>query len=165
MTISEDAADAAGWRNDPSLNDLGLPKRSIWRAMRRGLRCRCPNCGGGRLFRAYLKPVATCGRCGEDLSHQRADDAPPYFTILVVGHLIVPLMVTVALLTDLSNTAQLAIWLPLTTLLCVGLLQPIKGALIGLQWALYMHGFDPRGDADAMPETVPAWADEKRNLG
>ncbi len=127
--------------------------------MARGFRCRCPACGEGRLFNAFLKPVATCARCGEDLSHQRADDAPPYFTILIVGHLIVPLMVAAALFTDFSTTTHLAIWLPLTAGLCLALLQPVKGALIGLQWALYMHGFDTRSDPDAMPEGFAAPAD------
>ncbi len=148
----EQLADAPSWQSNPELNELGLPKRSLGRAMRRGFACRCPNCGEGALFNSYLKPVLACGHCGEDLSHQRADDAPPYFTILIVGHVVVPLMVTVFLLTNLSNLTHMAIWLPLTLVLTLLLLQPVKGALIGLQWALYMHGFDTRSDPDAMPE-------------
>ncbi|MCB1488039.1 MAG: DUF983 domain-containing protein [Bauldia sp.] len=140
------------WQPDPELNDLGLPKRNLFRAMRRGFRCRCPNCGEGALFDGYLTPVPECRTCGEDLSHQRADDAPPYFTILIVGHIIVPIMVTVFLLTDLSNATHIAIWVPLTLVMTLLLLRPIKGVIIGLQWALYMHGFDPRSDPDAMPE-------------
>jgi uncharacterized protein (DUF983 family) len=142
----------AVWRNTALA--VPLPKRPLWRAMARGFRGRCPHCGEGKLFRAFLKPVMACGRCGEDLSHQRADDAPPYFTILIVGHIIVPLMVTAALFTEFSTTTHLAIWLPLTTVLALGLIQPIKGALIGLQWALYMHGFDTRSDPDAMPVAI-----------
>jgi uncharacterized protein (DUF983 family) len=141
------------WQPASETNKLGLPRRSTWQAMWRGFRCRCPNCGEGKLFRAYLKPVETCAVCGEDLSHQRADDAPPYFTIVIVGHVVVPIMVAVFLATELSVIAHLAIWLPLTLVMSLALLQPIKGALIGLQWALYMHGFDPRvADPDAMPE-------------
>ena len=140
------------WQASTELNQLGLPKRSSWQAMWRGFRCRCPNCGVGALFRGYLKPVETCAVCGEDLSHQRADDAPPYFTIVVVGHVIVPLMATVFFATELSVMTHLAIWLPLTLIMSLALLRPIKGALIGLQWALYMHGFDKRSDPDAMPE-------------
>ncbi len=140
------------WQAPAELNQLGLPKRSPWRAMARGFICRCPNCGKGALFRRFLKPVQNCAVCGEDMSHQRADDAPPYFTIVVVGHVIVPLMVTVALFTEISMFVQFAIWLPLTLVMTAALLQPIKGAIIGLQWALYMHGFDTRTDPDAMPE-------------
>lgn len=145
-----DTESGATWQNeDSSRNELGLPKRPIVRSLWRGFLCRCPTCGEGRLFRAYLKPVALCAACGEDLSHQRADDAPPYFTILVVGHLVVPLMVVAMLFAELPTAAHLAIWLPLTALLCLLLLQPIKGAIIGLQWALYMHGFDGSLDPDA----------------
>ena len=147
-----DANASAVWRNTDIAE--ALPKRPLWRSMARGFRGRCPACGEGKLFRAFLKPVAACDRCGEDLSHQRADDAPPYFTIVIVGHIIVPLMTAVFLATELSTLAHLAIWLPLTLVLSLGLLQPIKGALIGLQWALYMHGFDPRGDSD--PHPAPA---------
>jgi uncharacterized protein (DUF983 family) len=123
-----------------------LPPRPIAGALIRGFRGRCPCCGEGRLFRAFLKPVDVCERCGEDLSHQRADDAPPYFTILIVGHLLVPVLLFVQMTVELSVYGHLAIWLPLTALLTVGLLQPVKGAVIALQWALYMHGFDGSED-------------------
>ena len=65
------------------------PKRSIQDAMLRGWRQRCPACGEGTLFRAYLKVVDACPQCGEDLHHHRADDAPPYFTMVVVGHVVI----------------------------------------------------------------------------
>src|ERR1700678_3317450 len=58
-------------------------------AIRRGFFGRCPQCGEGRMFRAYLKVVDKCSVCGEDLSHQRADDAPAYVTMLIVGQFIV----------------------------------------------------------------------------
>lgn len=140
------------WKNDPSLNQLGLPRRSAWNAMWRGFRIKCPNCGEGRLLRNYLKAEPTCGHCGEDLSHQRADDAPPYFTIMIVGHIVVPIMVSVALATSWPAYLHFAIWLPLTLVMCLALLPPIKGTIIGLQWALYMHGFDGSKDPDALPE-------------
>jgi len=143
---------ASTWQPDTELNDLGLPKRSALRAMKRGFLCRCPNCGEGALFNRYLKSVPACSHCGEDLSHHRADDAPPYFTIMIVGHIVVPIMVTVFLLTEWSNLTHMLIWIPITLAMTLLLLQPIKGTIIGLQWALYMHGFDPRGDPDAMPE-------------
>jgi uncharacterized protein (DUF983 family) len=124
------------------------PKRSLRQAMSRGFLCRCPACGQGRLFNGYLTVVDRCEACDEDLSHQRADDAPPYFTITIVAHVVVPLMLIVEMAWHLSNTTHLAIWLPLTAVLTLGLLRPIKGAIVGLQWALYMHGFDPDGDPD-----------------
>ena len=93
--------------------------------------------------------MLACSVCGEDLSHQRADDAPPYFTIVLVGHLVVPAMLAVTLAVDWSTFTHLAIWLPLTLALTLALLRPVKGATIALQWALYMHGFDGSADPDA----------------
>ena len=66
-----------------------LQERDWRQAIARGLKGRCPHCGKGRLFRAFLKPVDTCEVCGEDLHHQRADDLPPYIVITIVGHVIV----------------------------------------------------------------------------
>ena len=135
------------WR-DPADRETDLPKRPLGRALWRGFRRRCPHCGEGKLFKGYLKPVMACADCGEDLSHQRADDAPPYFTILIVGHIVVPLMVVVTLTSELSDTTHIAIWVPLTLVLTLLLLRPIKGAIIALQWALRMHGFDGQPDPD-----------------
>jgi uncharacterized protein (DUF983 family) len=125
------------------------PARNVFGALVRGFLCRCPNCGKGSLFRGYLKPKLACTVCGEDLSHQRADDAPPYFTMVLVGHLVVPVMLAVSLSVDWSTTTHLALWLPLTLALTLALLRPVKGATIALQWALYMHGFDGSSDPDA----------------
>ncbi len=65
------------------------PERPLGLAVRRGLAGRCPRCGEGRLFRAYLKVNDACPACGEDFTPQRADDAPAYVTILIVGHFVV----------------------------------------------------------------------------
>ena len=119
------------------------PERNLWSALWRGARCRCPNCGEGRLFSSYLKVAPTCAHCGEELHHHRADDAPPYLTIMVVGHIIVPLLMWVELRYEPVLWIHFALWLPLTLILCLGLLPPIKGLVVGLQWALFMHGFDP----------------------
>ncbi len=70
-------------------NVAAEPRRDLGLAMRRGFMGRCPNCGKGKLFRAYLKVNPRCPSCDEDFSHQRADDAPPYLTMLIVGHVIV----------------------------------------------------------------------------
>ena len=73
-----------------------LPKRDVWQAMARGLRCRCPNCGEGKIFRAFLKVTDKCSVCGENLSHHRADDLPAYLVIVIVGHIIVPIALPAA---------------------------------------------------------------------
>ena len=126
-------------------------QRDLWSAMKRGFRRRCPRCGNGKLFRAFLKVDDHCSACGQDFTPHRADDLPAYLVIVIVGHIVVP----TALLIE-SNFAppvalQLAIYLPLTLVLSLLLLEPVKGAVIGLQWALRMHDFDDNPSSDIPP--------------
>lgn len=116
-------------------------ERSVWTALWRGIRCRCPACGVGRVFRAYLKVVDRCDACGEDLSHQRADDAPAYFTMVIVGHIVVGGVLILERSVAPEIWVHMVLWLPLTVGLSLTLLPMVKGGLVGLQWALRMHGF------------------------
>jgi uncharacterized protein (DUF983 family) len=127
------------------------PSRSVLQAMGRGWRGRCPNCGEGRLFRAYLKVVDRCAVCGTELFHQRADDAPPYFVTLITGHIVVPAALAVEVAFAPRIWVHALLWGPLTLGLALGLLQPVKGAIVGWQWAMYMHGFDPDFVDDELP--------------
>jgi uncharacterized protein (DUF983 family) len=118
------------------------PSQRRWtRAVWRGLNRRCPACGQGRLFNGYVSVQPTCGSCHTELHHQRADDAPPYFTIFVVGHIVVPLMLAVEKIWRPELWIHFTLWLPLTAILTWWLLPRLKGAVIGLQWTLSMHGF------------------------
>ncbi|WP_404403693.1 DUF983 domain-containing protein [Pelagibacterium halotolerans] len=126
--------------------------RDIGRAMMRGLACKCPACGEGKMFRAYLKVADTCPNCGEELFHHRADDAPPYLVIFIVGHIIVGLMLHIEMVYRVHPTFYLWTMLPLATLLCLWLLPLVKGAVVGLQWAKRMHGFDARAVPDTFGE-------------
>ena len=118
-----------------------LADRSWKQAMLRGGRGKCPSCGTGPLFTKFMKVAGTCGYCGEALHHQRADDAPPYFTIFIVGHILIPLVFIVERVWQPSYLVHAALWLPLTLGLTFALMPIVKGAVVGLQWALGMHGF------------------------
>ena len=125
-------------------------RRPLGLAMRRGFVGRCPHCGEGKLFRAYLKVAESCAVCGEDLHHQRADDAPPYLTMLVVGHFIVAGIVAFE---EFAPPWPIWVgilgWMGLTLAASLILLPRIKGALVGYQWALRMHGFGGPEPAEA----------------
>ena len=125
-------------------------KRDVWTAMKRGFLSRCPRCGEGKLFRAFLKVDNNCSVCGLDFTPHRADDLPAYLVIVIVGHIVVPTALWIE--TDYSPPLwlQLAIYLPLTLIASLALLQPVKGAVVGMQWGLKMHGFD-----DNPPEGIP----------
>jgi uncharacterized protein (DUF983 family) len=117
-------------------------KRNVWTAMKRGFRGRCPRCGEGKLFRAFLKVDDHCSACGLDFTPHRADDLPAYLVIIIVGHIMVPLALMIETNYSPPVALQLAIYLPATLIASLLLLQPVKGTVVGVQWALRMHGFD-----------------------
>jgi uncharacterized protein (DUF983 family) len=120
-----------------------LPGRRSWQqAMWRGARLTCPSCGKGRMFSGFLKVADACPACGEELHHQRADDAPPYFTMFIVGHIVVPLVLLVEKLWAPPLAIHFVVWTLVTLALTFALMPAVKGAIVGLQWALRMHGFD-----------------------
>ncbi|MBN9309763.1 DUF983 domain-containing protein [Devosia sp.] len=117
--------------------------RSLWKAVGNGIACRCPNCGKGKLFRAYLKLNQTCANCGLDLSSARADDFPPYIAIFIVGHVLVGWMLHAEMSGPSDPMLYVLTMIPAAILLPLVMLPSIKGAVVGLQWANYMYGFDP----------------------
>ncbi|WP_369026817.1 DUF983 domain-containing protein [Qipengyuania sp. RANM35] len=114
---------------------------TIWAAILRGVRSRCPRCGDGKIFRKWLKPVDKCPHCSLDISGQRADDFPAYIAMFATGHLLAPVLILLAGDYDLSPLVVVAIIIPLAIAMMIALLQPAKGAVIALQWWNGMHGF------------------------
>jgi uncharacterized protein (DUF983 family) len=136
------------------------PARPHWKTgIGRGLRGRCPACGDGPMFGAFLKVADRCEACGTELHHHRADDLPPYLVILIVGHILGWAIFTAEIKFEMPLWLQLALWPALGLILCLVLLQPVKGAVVGLQYALRMHGF-------GAPERAsrPADADPDRSF-
>lgn len=119
-----------------------VPAEIMANPILRGLRGRCPNCGEGRMFARFLKVADQCPSCGEELHHQRADDFPAYLVLFIAGHLLIPVVLGVEEVFEPALWVHAALWIPATLILCVGLLQPVKGAVVGLQWKLGMHGFE-----------------------
>jgi uncharacterized protein (DUF983 family) len=125
-----------------------VEKRDLWSSLKRGFRGRCPRCGKGKLFRGFLKVDNRCSVCGLDFhaaphrrsaglsrhrwSYRGSDCASDRNGLLAPSG---------------AATSDL---LPLTVAFSLALLQPVKGAVVGLQWALRMHGFDNNA-----PEAVP----------
>jgi uncharacterized protein (DUF983 family) len=128
-----------------------VEKRDVWTAMKRGFCSRCPRCGQGKLFRAFLKVADHCSACGLDFTPHRADDLPAYLVIIIVGHIVVPTALWIE--TDYSPPVwlQLTVYLSFTLVASLLLLQPVKGAVVGFQWAMRMHGFDDNAPDEISP--------------
>lgn len=126
-TTTASASDGTAWP---------LPPLPI--ALGRGLLGRCPGCGQTHMFNGYLRVVPECTNCGAPLGLARADDAPPYFTIAIVGHVVIGGMLFVEKAYSPPLWVHAAIWLPLTVVMSLVLLRPIKGATVGLMLKLGM---------------------------
>jgi uncharacterized protein (DUF983 family) len=126
-----------------------LEHRDVAQAMWRGALGRCPHCGEGRMFGRYLKVMDKCQSCGEELHHHRADDAPPYFTMMIVGHIVVASVLAVEIAWHPQLWVHMVLWLPITVALSLWLLPRVKGAIVGMQWANHMHGFNPDHEPDS----------------
>lgn len=110
-------------------------KSRITQGVRRGLGLRCPHCGEGKLFRRFLKVSDRCEACGSDNARFPSDDAPPYLTILLAGHLILPFAMWAHEAWALGEWAVFALWLPLMGVVTLIMLPFVKGAVVGYAWA------------------------------
>ena len=126
------------WQPDRTPRPPPWPVPSLFTALGRGLTGRCPVCGKGRIFNGFLRVVSECEHCNAPLGLARADDAPPYFTILIVGHIVIPAMLIMQKMDDPSNLLLTVIFVPLTLFLSIGLIRPIKGAIVGLMMSFNM---------------------------
>lgn len=99
-----------------------------------GLHGRCPRCGQGRLFKGFLTLAPRCSACGLEFGFVDSGDGPAQFVILIVGFLIAG----AALLTEIAYSppiwVHVVLWLPLVLVLCLGMLRPLKGVLVALQY-------------------------------
>lgn len=127
--------------------DLG-DDRPLTPALLRGARCKCPACGDASMMQGYLRVRDTCPACGEDLSHQRADDGPAYLTMLVTLKTVTPLMVVCMFMWDLHPLMLFGLFSTLLVALSLFLLPRFKGMIVAFQWSRRMHGFEGKDDTD-----------------
>ena len=120
-------------------------QRSLLTSMKRGFGSRCPQCGQGHLFEKGLTVKNNCASCEAELYHHRADDLPAYLNIFIVGHIVVALTIIVMDLKLLGMWTLVIGASVAAVALAFLLMRPLKGLIVGTQWALRMHGF---GDHD-----------------
>jgi uncharacterized protein (DUF983 family) len=103
-------------------------------ALRTGLLCRCPRCGQGRLFAAYLKVVEKCTVCGLDLREHDSGDGPAVFIIFILGFIVVPLAVWTEFRFEPPFWLHAMIWPAVLLGGTFALLPPLKGLTVALQY-------------------------------
>jgi len=124
-------------------------RRNVWAAIGRGVRATCPNCGRAPLFGRYLKQVDACAHCQEPFKHIRADDGPAWLTILIVGHIVVGIALTVEIYAPLPVWMSIALFTSLSLALVLYLLPRAKGVFIGAIWAMRAPGSETLEEAAA----------------
>ncbi|MBC9179163.1 DUF983 domain-containing protein [Pseudoroseomonas ludipueritiae] len=143
------------WQPDRSAAEPPADQPSFLTMIGRGARNRCPVCGEGHVFRGFLTLAPACEHCGTDFSELRADDAPPYIVIFLVGHILVPLIFVVEKVWLPPMWLHMVVWLPLFALVSTLALRPVKGAVIG--WMLRLG---PTGDHHGVLPASTARADD-----
>ena len=115
---------------------------SLKTAIRRAVMGRCPACGEGKLMRSYLKQVESCAACGEGFGHIRADDAAPWGTIILVGHVFLPFAFMVDM--DFMPTwAAMLLLAGLFSLISLAVLPRAKALFLAILWQTRAPGYRP----------------------
>ncbi len=100
----------------------------------RGLACRCPRCGKGRLFNGFLTLAPRCERCGLDYSFADSGDGPAVFVILIAGFIVVGAALMVEMRYEPPYWVHAVLWGPLILITTLWPLRAMKGLLIALQY-------------------------------
>jgi uncharacterized protein (DUF983 family) len=110
-------------------------EKRVWPAIWRGVKCKCPQCGKGRLFRGYLDQVDHCAVCGEPLAYYKAGLFLSFVVITIVIHILAFAMLDIELRGGASPITYLYTLIPISILLPLAILPSCKGAIVGLLWA------------------------------
>jgi len=128
------APEAVSWQ------PKGATRPRIWPAILKGAQRRCPNCGSPGIFTGYLRLRDACETCGLPASSYRTDDAPPYISLMIVGHIIAPLMLLADAVFGWSGMTQALVWAPIALALVALVLPLSKGAVLAVQWVNGIKG-------------------------
>ena len=99
-----------------------------------GLSGRCPRCGEGKMFKGFIDIAERCDHCGLDYKFADAGDGPAIFVMLIAGFIIVGGALWLEVYYEPPIWVYIAVFLPLTLIVCLGMLRPLKGVLVALQY-------------------------------
>jgi len=109
-------------------------KISLILALSRSILKRCPRCGKASIYKRYLKLKSNCNHCDEQLSIYRTDDFGPWLTIIIAGHIIVPLVLFIEQVYAPDLWLQAVTWIPLTIATVLFILPVSKSICLAILW-------------------------------
>ncbi len=113
---------------------MSEPRTGTALAIRAGLRGRCLRCGAGALFAGFVAVAPPCDRCGLDFGFADSGDGPAVFIMLIAGFALVGAALFVELRYEPVWWVHALISPPLVVAVCLGLMRPLKGIMIALQF-------------------------------
>ncbi|HEY9455725.1 MAG TPA: DUF983 domain-containing protein [Bradyrhizobium sp.] len=100
----------------------------------RGIACRCPRCGRGKLYGGFLDLRPNCESCGLDYAFIDSGDGPAIFIIMLAGAVVVAAALIVEVKYQPPFWLHAALWLPLIAVTTLLPLRSMKSLLIALQF-------------------------------
>jgi uncharacterized protein (DUF983 family) len=110
------------------------PPVTVAQSVLRGLACKCPRCGKGRLYAGFLDLRGACEHCGLDYAFIDAGDGPAIFIILIAGAIVVGCALIVEVKYQPPFWLHAVLWLPLILTTTLLPLRSMKALLIALQF-------------------------------
>jgi uncharacterized protein (DUF983 family) len=116
------------------VSDLRGQEATLSQTILRGLACKCPRCGRGKLYAGFLTLAAKCDACGLDYAFIDSGDGPAIFIILIAGAIVVGAALIVEVKYQPPFWVHAALWLPLTLAVTLWPLRAAKSLMIALQF-------------------------------
>ncbi len=116
------------------VSDLRGQQATLSQTILRGLACKCPRCGRGKLYAGFLTLAAKCDACGLDYAFIDSGDGPAVFIIMIAGGIVVASALIVEIKYQPPFWVHAALWLPLTLAVTLCPLRAAKSLLIALQF-------------------------------
>jgi uncharacterized protein (DUF983 family) len=107
---------------------------SLSQTIVRGLACKCPRCGQGKLFAGFLSLRLSCSACGLDYAFIDAGDGPAVFIILIAGFIVVFCALIVEVKYQPPFWLHAVLWVPLVLATTLAPLRSMKSLLVALQF-------------------------------
>jgi uncharacterized protein (DUF983 family) len=98
---------------------------------------RCPSCQEGSLYAGLLRLKDTCNLCGLDYSEHDVGDGPAFFTITLLGFVVVGLAFALEIFVRPSYAVHAAVVLGAMALLTPVCLRFFKSYLIALKYKVH----------------------------